>query len=87
MTVSDGYLRSCEAFLFVVLLAQLLSVGINSVDFPDTRREIMSIQIPPELVQIIAGSSGMNGGLVRAVSFLYYSVQGLFPSGRPGESK
>ena len=41
----------------------------------------MSIEIPVELVREIAT---MNGDGVRAVSFLYYGVENLFPSGYPG---
>ena len=41
----------------------------------------MSIEIPVELVREF---ETMNGDGVRAVSFLYYGVENLFPSGYPG---
>ena len=46
----------------------------------------MSIQIPSELSEMFADSDG-NDGVVRAVSYLYYNVEGLFPSGLPGENE
>lgn len=46
----------------------------------------MSIQIPSELIELFADRDG-NDGVVRAVSYLYYNVEGLFPSGLPGENE
>ena len=46
----------------------------------------MSIQVPSELIEIFADSGG-NDGVVRTVSYLYYNVEGLFPSGPPGENE
>ena len=43
---------------------------------------MMSIEIPVELVLEFVTMS--NGTSVRAVSFLYYGVESLFPSGYPG---
>ena len=43
----------------------------------------MSIQIPSE---VLVDSDGTDG-VVRAVSYLYYNVEGLFPSGLPGENQ
>ena len=47
-------------------------------DFPK-----MSIQVPSELTEMFADSDGV----VRAVSYLYYNVEGLFPSGLPGDNE
>ena len=46
----------------------------------------MSIQVPSELIEMFADSDG-NDGVVRTVSYLYYNVEGLFPSGPPGENE
>ena len=50
-------------------------------DFPK-----MSIQVPSELIEMFADSDG-NDGVVRTVSYLYYNVEGLFPSGLPGDNE
>ena len=52
-----------------------------SKDFPK-----MSIQVPSELIEMFADSDG-NYGVVRTVSYLYYNVEGLFPSGLPGDNE
>ena len=57
---------------------------ISSEDFGI--EEVMSIQVPSELIEMFADSDG-NDGVVRAVSYLYYNVEGLFPSGLPGENE
>ena len=49
----------------------------NDEAFPE-----MSIQIPSELIEMFVDS-----GVVRAVSYLYYNVEGLFPSCLPGENE
>ena len=54
---------------------------INSEKFGDEFPIIMSIEIPIELVRKFVT---MNGDDVRAVSFLYYGFENLFPSGYPG---
>ena len=59
---------------------------INSGDFRDDVPR-MSIEIPPELIRMFAASSGRDGGVVRVISALYYNVEDLFPSGRPGMNK
>ena len=46
----------------------------------------MSIQVPSELIEMFADSDG-NDGVVRTVSYLYYNVEGLFPSGLPGDNE
>ena len=46
----------------------------------------MSIQIPFGLIDIFDDIGG-NDGVVRAVSYLYYNVEGLFPSGLPGDNE
>ena len=46
----------------------------------------MSIQVPSELIEMFADSDD-NDGVVRTVSYLYYNVEGLFPSGLPGENE
>ena len=56
---------------------------INSMDFTDTFPE-MSLQIPAELIWIFSNASSASGG-VRVISYLYYDVGNLFPSGKPGE--
>ena len=63
-------------------LTTISSDGVrNDEAFPE-----MSIQIPSELIEIITNSDG-NDGVVRAVSYLYYNVEGLFPNGLPGENE
>ena len=59
--------------------ASSLVTTINSADFNDTLPE-MSLQIPRELIQIVS-RSGNGSERVRAVAFLYYNVENLFPSG------
>ena len=54
---------------------------LMSEEFPK-----MSIQVPSELIEMFADSDG-NDGVVRAVSYLYYNVESLFPSGLPGDNK
>ena len=54
---------------------------LMSKDFPK-----MSIQVPSELIEMFADSDG-NDGVVRTVSYLYYNVEGLFPSGPPGDNE
>ena len=49
---------------------------INSEEVVGESRPAMSIQVPRELVQMF--------GDVRAVSFLYYDVEKLFPDGQLG---
>ena len=59
--------------------SKTLTTTINSTDFNDTLPE-MSLQIPRELVRIV-DRSGNGSERVRAVAFLYYNVENLFPSG------
>ena len=56
------------------------STAINSLDFVSDVPE-MSIQIPPELVGMFGESDG------RAVSYLYFDVEDLFPSELMDEEK
>ena len=42
---------------------------------------LMSIQVPPELIQQFANSSDEEGVGVRAIAALYYNVKDLFPNG------
>ena len=37
----------------------------------------MALQVPPELIQVFAESSGGDGGGVRVISALYYNVEGV----------
>ena len=74
----------------LVIQAQLIPADvegyittISSDSFSDSLPQ-MTIQIPAELVQLFANSSGRDDGGIRAVSSLYYNVESLFPSGRPG---
>ena len=60
--------------------------AINSDDFRDDVPK-MSIQIPSELVGLLADSNCDDSGVVRVISALYYNVEDLFPSGRPGTRK
>ena len=62
------------------------STAINSSLF-DENLPLMILQVPPELIQAFAGSSGSDGGGVRVISALYYNVEDVFPSGRPGINK
>ena len=55
-------------------------VTINSEKFGEEFPN-MSIKIPVELVRKFAT---MNNDSVRAVSFLYYGVENLFPGGYQG---
>ena len=59
------------------------STTINSSLFNENLPQ-MSLQVPPELIQEFAGSSDRGGGEVRVISALYYDVEDVFPSGRPG---
>ena len=59
---------------------------INSDDFINDAPH-MSIQIPSELVQIFTNGSGRSEGAVRIISSLYYDVEDLFPSERPGTNE
>ena len=54
---------------------------LMSEEFPK-----MSIQVPSELIEMFGDSDG-NDGVVRTVSYLYYNVETLFPSGLPGENE
>ena len=54
-------------------LTTISSEGVRNESFPE-----MSIQVPSELIEMFADSDG-NDGVVRAVSYLYYNVEGLFP--------
>ena len=63
-------------------LTTISSEGVcNEEVFPE-----MSIQVPLELIEMFADSDG-NDGVVRTVSYLYYNVEGLFPSGLPGDNE
>ena len=77
-------------YLFPMLAAvqtKLLSPGNGEYETTISSEEIssangfpkMSIQVPSELTEIFANSDE-NDGVVRAVSYLYYNVEGLFPS-------
>ena len=77
----------CEFIYIPVVQAQLISADvedyratINSSAF-DENLPLMILQVPLELIQAFAGSSG---GDVRVISALYYNVEGVLPSGRPG---
>ena len=61
-----------------------LTIAITSEDFTEPPQK-MSIQIPSELLQF-ADNLTDGDGIVRAVSFLYYNVENLFPSGKPGDN-
>ena len=52
-----------------------LFTTINSTDFVSHDQPAMSIQIPTELVGMFRESDG------RAVSYLYFGVEDIFPSG------
>ena len=43
----------------------------------------LSIQIHSQLVDVFAG----NDSTVRVVSYIYYNISNLFPSGRPGQNE
>ncbi len=59
---------------------------VTSKDFPALpHKNLMSIEIPYEVVQLADDMNGVSG-TVRVVSFLYYDVEDLFPSGRPGDN-
>lgn len=53
---------------------------INSTDFISNERPKMSLQVPPELVNMFRGSDYTNEDEeVRLASFLYFDIQRLFP--------
>ena len=62
---------------------------INSLNFeqttdsdnPNINRPQMTIQIPSELLRVLKETGLIVGEEVRAVSFLYFNVEDLFPSG------
>ena len=57
---------------------------INSEEFiTEETLPKMSIQIPSELIEMLVD----RDDVVRAVSYLYYNVENLFPSGLPGENE
>ena len=67
---------------------------IDSVDFEATtdsnesdpmERPQMTIQIPSELLRVLKETGLIVGEEVRAVSFLYFNVEDLFPSGLSDE--
>ena len=59
---------------------------ISSDELVDEDFPKMSIQVLSEMIEMFADSDG-NDGMVRVVSYLYYNVEGLFPSGPPGENE
>lgn len=63
-----------------------LITAISSEEFiTDEVLPRMSIQISSELIEMFVDRDG-NDSVIRAVSYLYYNVEGLFPSGFPGEN-
>ncbi len=54
--------------------------AISSKNYAEGLPE-MSIKIPSELIKETSSGEG-GGGMVKVVSFLYYNVTGLFPSGK-----
>lgn len=48
-------------------------------DFPQS----MTLQIPAELIQMFANSSGRDDGGIRVVAAVYYDAEDLLPSSRP----
>ena len=72
------------AFFIMVLNVSGSERHIRTIDSSHQEEfPMMSIEIPLELVLEFATMN--NGSSVRAVSFLYYGVENLFPSGYPGE--
>ena len=78
-------------FMSSVIQTRLISADvegyrITTINSEDFRGDVprMSIQIPSELVGLFAASSGRDGGEIRVISALYYNIEDLFPSGRPG---
>ena len=72
-----------------VLQAQLVSTDVEgyipTIDSGDFNTDLprMSIQIPSELIKLFANSSGS----IRLISAIFYNVEELFPSGRPGDNE
>ena len=72
---------------FSVIQAQLISANVESYstainsELHSQDLPYMSLQVPPEL---FAGSDSGDGEEVRVLSVLYYNVENVFPSGRPG---
>ena len=67
---------------------------IDSLNFEQTtdsdnsdniNRPQMTIQIPSELLQVLKETGLIVGEEVRAVSFLYFNVENIFPSGLSDE--
>ena len=81
--------------IYAVFQSQLLSAAgdeyaatINSEDFAvGQQHPEMSVQVPRELVVQLSSDDSGGGGEVRAVSFVYYDVESLFPNQGPQESK
>ena len=80
--------------LAIVFQARLISpesgdyvTTINSSQFTNNTFPEMSLGLPLEIIQRVSNKSLREDGRVRAVSFLYYNVENLFPSGRPGETE
>lgn len=57
---------------------------INSRDFADDSIPKLLMEIPLGLVQAVLNSNEANSNIVRVVSFLFYNVEDIFPSGLPG---
>ena len=92
--VSCAFRLACYYFDVIsipsALQTQIVSTDteeyITAIDSTTFTSEVphMSLQIPSELIRMFAYSSGGDGGEVRVISALYYNVEDLFPSGRPG---
>ncbi len=81
------FVQVFDMYWISVIQAQLVSadveVYITAINSKFYRKDLplMSLQVPPELIQLFAGNSG---GEVRVISALHYNVEDVFPSGRPG---
>ena len=91
---NDLHNNTYPAILYIAAQTQLLQTDTNeyvtaitSEDFTG-RPYKMSIQIPSEVLQLQFADSLMDSddSTVRVVSFLYYDVDNLFPSGTPGDN-
>ena len=86
------WIDTCVCLNSPVVQMQLLAPAIEMETFINSEEFIteqmlpkMSIQIPSELIEMFVDRDDVVRP--RAVSYLYYNVEYLFPSGLPGENE
>jgi hypothetical protein len=58
-------------------------VTVDSSLFQREFPQRMRLEIPAELIEMFADSSGRDDGRVRTVSAVYYNIEDLLPTTRP----